>query len=45
MFGKLGKRSVLRAGYAAVIGVLVLSAVEAYRIQVSGTIPELVGSG
>ena len=29
------KRVVLRAGYGAVIGVLVLSAVEAYRIQVS----------
>jgi signal transduction histidine kinase len=35
LFGTLGKRSVLRAGYAAVIGVLVLSAVEAYHIQVS----------
>jgi signal transduction histidine kinase len=35
LFGRLGKRSVLRAGYAAVIGVLVLSAVEAYHIQVS----------
>ncbi len=29
------KRAVLRAGYGAVIAVLVLSAVEAYRIQVS----------
>ena len=29
------KRTVLRAGYGAVIAVLVLSAVEAYRIQVS----------
>lgn len=35
MFAKLGKRSVLRAGYAAVIGVLVFSALEAYRIQLS----------
>lgn len=35
MFGKLGKRSVLRVGYAAVIGVLVFSAAEAYRIQLS----------
>ena len=33
--GTLGRRSVLRAGYAAVIGVLILSAVEAYRIQVN----------
>jgi signal transduction histidine kinase len=33
LFRKLGKRSVLRAGYAAVIGVLVFSAFEAYRIQ------------
>ena len=30
-----GRRSVLRAGYAAVIGVLILSLVEAYRIQVN----------
>jgi len=29
------KRTALRAGYGAVIGVLILSAVEAYRIQVS----------
>src|SRR5215470_18091579 len=29
------KRTALRAGYGAVIGVLVLSALEAYRIQVS----------
>src|SRR5213080_2195131 len=29
------KRTVLRAGYSAVIAVLVLSTVEAYRIQVS----------
>ena len=29
------KRAVLRAGYGAVIAVLVLSTVEAYRIQVS----------
>src|SRR3954469_21947152 len=29
------KRTVLRAGYGAVIAVLVLSTVEAYRIQVS----------
>ena len=35
MFKKLGKRSVLRAGYAAVLGVLVFSAFEAYRIQSS----------
>jgi signal transduction histidine kinase len=31
----LSKRAVLRAGYGAVIAVLVLSAVEAYRIQAS----------
>jgi signal transduction histidine kinase len=35
VFKTLGKRSVLRAGYAVVIGVLVLSVVEAYRIQVN----------
>ena len=35
MVGGLSKRAVLRAGYGAVIGVLVLSAVEAYRIQAS----------
>jgi signal transduction histidine kinase len=35
LFQTLGKRSVLRTGYAVVIGVLVLSVVEAYRIQVS----------
>jgi hypothetical protein len=29
------KRTVLRAGYGAVLAVLVLSTVEAYRIQVS----------
>ena len=29
------KRAVLRAGYGAVIAVLVLSAMEAYRIQIS----------
>jgi signal transduction histidine kinase len=29
------KRTALRAGYGAVIGVLILSAVEAYRIQIS----------
>jgi len=33
MRGALGKRAVLRAGYAIVVSVLVLSAVEAYRIQ------------
>jgi hypothetical protein len=32
---KFSKRAVLRAGFAAVIGVLVLSALEAYRIQSS----------
>ena len=32
---KFGKRAVLRAGYGTVIAVLVLSAVEAYRIQAS----------
>lgn len=31
----LSKSAVLRAGYGAVIGVLVLSAMEAYRIQIS----------
>ncbi|PWU12139.1 MAG: hypothetical protein C5B51_01280 [Terriglobia bacterium] len=35
LFQTLGRRPVLRAGYAVVIGVLVLSVVEAYRIQVS----------
>jgi signal transduction histidine kinase len=35
VFKTLGKRSVLRTGYAVVIGVLVLSAVEAYRTQVN----------
>ena len=35
MFSKLGKRSVLRTGYAAVIAVLVFSAFEAYRIQLN----------
>ncbi|HEY1342774.1 MAG TPA: sensor histidine kinase [Bryobacteraceae bacterium] len=34
MTGRWSKRTVLRAGYGAVILVLVLSAVEAYRIQV-----------
>jgi signal transduction histidine kinase len=33
--GGLSKQAVLRAGYGAVIGVLVLSAIEAYRIQAS----------
>jgi len=33
VIGALSKRAVLRAGYGAVIAVLVLSAVEAYRIQ------------
>jgi len=33
MLRKLGRRSVLRVGYAAVIAVLILSAVEAYHIQ------------
>jgi signal transduction histidine kinase len=32
---KLRKRAVLRAGYAAVLGVLVFSTIEAYRIQLS----------
>src|SRR5690242_6130408 len=35
MLRKLGRRSVLRVGYAAVIAVLILSAVEAYNIQVA----------
>lgn len=35
MLGKLGRRSVLRTGYAAVIAVLILSALEAYRIQIN----------
>ena len=35
MFRKLGRRSVLRVGYASVIAVLILSAVEAYHIQVT----------
>jgi len=35
MLRKLGRRSVLRVGYAAVILVLILSAVEAYHIQVT----------
>jgi signal transduction histidine kinase len=35
MIDMLGKRGVLRAGYGAVIAVLVISAVEAYRIQAS----------
>jgi signal transduction histidine kinase len=37
MRGALGKRAVLRAGYAIVVGVLVLSAVEAYRIQTTAS--------
>lgn len=35
VIGALSKRAVLRTGYGAVIALLVLSAVEAYRIQVS----------
>jgi signal transduction histidine kinase len=35
MLRRLGRRSVLRVGYAAVIAVLILSALEAYRIQVN----------
>ena len=35
MAGGLSKRAVLRMGYGAVIAVLVLSAIEAYRIQAS----------
>src|SRR5581483_286430 len=35
MLQKLGRRSILRVGYAAVIAVLILSAVEAYYIQVT----------
>jgi signal transduction histidine kinase len=35
MAGGLGKRTVLQAGYGAVIAVLVVSAFEAYRIQIS----------
>ena len=35
MIRALSKRAVLRAGYGAVIALLVLSAVEAYRIQMS----------
>jgi signal transduction histidine kinase len=35
MLRKLGRRSVLRVGYAAVIGVLILSALEAYYIQIT----------
>lgn len=35
MIRRLGRRAVLRAGYAAVIAVLILSVVEAYRIQVN----------
>jgi signal transduction histidine kinase len=35
LFKRLGRRSVLRTGYTAVIGVLVFSAFEAYRIQTS----------
>jgi signal transduction histidine kinase len=38
---RLSKRAVLRAGYAAVIAVLVLSAVEAYRIQASASQQQL----
>ncbi len=37
MGGALGKRAVLRAGYAVVVGVLVLSVVEAYRIQTTAS--------
>src|SRR5690348_18371844 len=35
MLRNLGRRSVLRVGYAAVIAVLILSAAEAYYIQVT----------
>jgi signal transduction histidine kinase len=35
MLRRLGRRSILRVGYAAVIAVLILSALEAYRIQVN----------
>lgn len=35
MLGRFGKRGVLRAGYGAVIAVLVISAGEAYRVQAS----------
>ena len=35
MIRRLGRRAVLRAGYTAVIAVLILSVVEAYRIQVN----------
>ncbi len=35
MLRRLGRRSVLRVGYTAVIGVLILSALEAYDIQVT----------
>lgn len=35
MIRRFGRRSVLRAGYAGVIGVLILSLMEAYRIQVN----------
>jgi signal transduction histidine kinase len=38
---RLSKRAVLRAGYAAVIAVLVLSAGEAYRIQASASEQQL----
>jgi signal transduction histidine kinase len=38
---RLSKRAVLRAGYGAVIAVLVLSAVEAYRIQASASQQQL----
>ena len=37
MGGAFGKRTVLRAGYAVVVGVLVISAIEAYRIQTSAS--------
>lgn len=35
MLRRLGRRSVLRVGYAAVIAVLILSALEAYHIQIT----------
>ena len=38
MLRNLGRRSVLRVGYAVVIAVLILSAIEAYRIQ--GTVSQ-----
>src|SRR4051794_28542214 len=37
----LSRRAVLRAGYGAVIAVLVFAAIEAYRIQVSASVQHL----